>query len=106
MYLVAFRSRYSEHVGDEYFTTEEHLAKKVREKFGEDLVQLKNYTADDGERVVLLWWRDPETLEKWRNDPDHLDAQRLGRDKWYDFFELSIAEIVRSSSNVDGYPSP
>lgn len=108
MLLVVFRSRFSENVDATYDTTEEYLAKKVREVAGDDLVQLKNYVAEDGERVVLVWWRNPDTLEKWRNDPDHQDAQRLGRDKWYDFFELSISEIVRTSSSVSSeeYPTP
>jgi heme-degrading monooxygenase HmoA len=43
-----------------------------------------------------------------RNDPEHQDAQRLGRDKWYEFFELSIAEVVRTSSSAapEQYPAP
>ncbi|MDF2261185.1 antibiotic biosynthesis monooxygenase family protein [Streptantibioticus ferralitis] len=108
MILVVFRSRFSKQVDDAYGTTEEHLAKKVREMAGDDLVHLKNYVAEDGERLALVWWRNPETLEKWRNDPEHQDAQRLGRDKWYEFFELSVAEVVRTSSSVgpEAYPAP
>lgn len=108
MILVVFRSRFSEQVDDTYGTTEEHLAKRVREMAGDDLVHLKNYVAEDGERLALVWWRNPETLEKWRNDPEHQDAQQLGREKWYEFFELSVAEVVRTSSSKDPeeYPAP
>ncbi|MEU0934425.1 MULTISPECIES: antibiotic biosynthesis monooxygenase [unclassified Embleya] len=108
MILVVFRSRFSAQVDEEYGTTEDHLAKKVREMAGEDLLHIKNYVADDGERVALVWWRNPETLEKWREDPEHLDAQRLGREKWYDFYELSVAEVLRTSSNAqpEVYPAP
>ncbi|MEU6916043.1 antibiotic biosynthesis monooxygenase family protein [Streptomyces olindensis] len=108
MILVVFRSRFSEQVDETYGTTEDHLAEKVREMAGDDLVHLKNYEAEDGERLALVWWRNPDTLEKWRNDPEHQDAQRLGRDKWYEFFELSVAEVVRTSSSVapEQYPAP
>ncbi|HZU55534.1 MAG TPA: antibiotic biosynthesis monooxygenase [Actinocrinis sp.] len=108
MILVVFRSRFSDQVDAEYDETEERLAKRVREMAGDDLVQLKKYTAEDGERLALVWWRNPETLEQWRNDPEHQDAKELGRTQWYEFFELSIAEVVRTSSTSPemGYPSP
>lgn len=106
MILVVFRSRFSAQVNAEYGTTEDRLAKKVREMAGEDLVHVKNYTAEDGERLALVWWRNPETLERWRNDPEHQDAQKMGKEKWYSFYELSVAEVIRTSSSeeLDCYP--
>ncbi|MEU9340177.1 antibiotic biosynthesis monooxygenase [Streptomyces sp. NPDC048278] len=99
--LVLFRSRLSERADKEYDITEDRLARRVRELAGDDLVHIKNYTSDDGERLALVWWRDPETLERWRTDPEHQEAQRLGREQWYSFYELTVAEVIRTSSGED-----
>jgi heme-degrading monooxygenase HmoA len=108
MILVLFRSRFTDQVDEEYDITEDRLAKKVRDMAGPDLVQVKNYVAEDGERLALVWWRNAEMLEKWRNDPEHQEAQQLGREQWYSFYELSVAEVVRTSSSEEdtAYPSP
>jgi heme-degrading monooxygenase HmoA len=105
--LVVFRSRFSDDVDGSYDTTERHLAQKVRELAGDDLVHLKNYRSEDGERLALVWWRSAESLEKWRNDTEHQDAQRRGKERWYSFYELSVAEVTRTSSSEDeaAYPS-
>ena len=29
--------------------------------------------------------------------PRHLEAQRRGREQWYEFYEMDVAEVVRSS---------
>jgi heme-degrading monooxygenase HmoA len=104
--VVLFRSRFSDKVDREYDLTEEKLAKRVREMVGSDLVQVKNYHSDDGERLAIVWWRNHETLEKWRADPEHQAAQRLGREMWYSCYELSVAEVLRTSSSEDeeAYP--
>lgn len=104
MILVLFRSRFSDRVDDEYDQTEQYLAKKVRDMAGDDLIQLKNYTADDGERLAVVWWRNPETLARWREDPEHREAQQRGRQEWYSFYELSITEVIRTSSSAPEYP--
>lgn len=108
MILVLFRSRFTDKVDEEYDLTEQQLAKKVRAMAGSSLVQVKNYEAEDGERLALVWWRDPEALAKWRSDPEHQAAQQRGREQWYSFYELTVSEVVRTSSSEDesSYPSP
>jgi heme-degrading monooxygenase HmoA len=39
------------------------------------------FTAEDGERLTVVWWQDEETLKQWRNHVWHLVAQRVGRAK-------------------------
>lgn len=107
MILVVFRSRFSEQVDDGYRTTDDHLAEKARAVYGDDLVQVKTYEAEDGERLTLVWWRNPETLAQWRADLEHRNAQQQGRDKWYSFYELSVTDVLRTSSTLapEAYPA-
>ena len=58
-------------------------------------VDVKAYKAEDGERLTVVWWEDEETLRAWRTHARHLVAQRNGREQWYEYYDLYIAEIVR-----------
>jgi heme-degrading monooxygenase HmoA len=106
VFIVLFRSRFSDKVDEEYDITEEKLTERVREIAGSDFAQVKSYQSEDGERLAVVWWRDRDTLDKWRADPQHREAQRLGREKWYSCYELSVAEVIRTSSSNGGdcYP--
>jgi heme-degrading monooxygenase HmoA len=37
-----------------------------------------------------------ETLKSWTDDTRHVIAQRLGREKWYEYFKVEVAEVARS----------
>ena len=57
----------------------------------------KPYLAKDGERLTVVWFKDQESLRAWKTEPRHLEAQRRGRERWYEFYEMEVAEVVRSS---------
>lgn len=43
--------------------------------------------------ITISYWRDRESIKRWRGHAEHLKAQRLGREQWYDSFELHIARV-------------
>ena len=43
--------------------------------------------------ITVSYWRDLESIKQWRNRVEHREAQRLGRELWYDSFELHIARV-------------
>jgi heme-degrading monooxygenase HmoA len=57
-------------------------------------VEVKTFTADDGEHVTISVFDSFEAQEAWRNDPLHLEAQRLGRTTFFDAFDLAVAQII------------
>jgi heme-degrading monooxygenase HmoA len=61
-------------------------------------VDVKAFKADDGERLTLVWWENEEGLKVWRENARHRIAQRLGREKWYDYYKLEVAEVVRTTA--------
>ncbi|MEU8501929.1 antibiotic biosynthesis monooxygenase [Streptomyces lavendulae] len=105
MYVILFKSRLSERAGEDYYATEERMLERVRAIAGDDPVEVKHYTGEDGERLAVLMWRDEETLDNWRCDPEHLVAQQLGRKHWYSSYELTVAEVIRTSANDNGVPA-
>lgn len=100
MFVILFKSRLSEQAGEDYYAMEDVMRERVRAIAGDDLVDVKQYTGEDGERLAVVMWRNAETLDKWRHDPEHLVAQAMGREQWYSSYELQVAEVIRSSSHT------
>ncbi|MCR4376573.1 MAG: antibiotic biosynthesis monooxygenase [Rhodospirillales bacterium] len=46
--------------------------------------------------ITVSYWQSLDAIEAWRNHPEHLHAQALGRSKWYAEFEVHIAKVERS----------
>jgi heme-degrading monooxygenase HmoA len=58
-------------------------------------VSAKSYTADDGDRVTIVIFESAETQEGWRRLPDHVTAQRWGREEIYERYRSLVLESVR-----------
>ena len=41
---------------------------------------------------------DEETLKIWREAERHRVAQRTGRERWYEYYKMDVAEVVRSKN--------
>jgi len=46
----------------------------------------------DGERVDVVWWRTKNSLLEWRNLMRHREAQSTGRQKWYQYYNMEVAD--------------
>lgn len=95
MVVVVFRSRLTAEAGDDYSEMAAEMLATAKEMRG--FVEFKSFKAEDGERVSLVYWQDHETMAAWRNHPRHRVAQSSGRSKWYAYFRLEIADIVRET---------
>ena len=95
MIVVLFRSRLTASAGEDYAAMDARMLERARSAPG--FVDVKSYTAADGERLTLVRWKDAETLRAWREDPAHREAQAAGRRLWYEWYDMEVAEIVRES---------
>lgn len=95
MVVVVFRSRLTAEAGDDYSDMAAEMLATATDMPG--FVEFKSFKSDDGERVSLVYWQDHETMAAWRNHPRHRIAQNSGRAKWYSFFRLEVADIVRET---------
>lgn len=57
----------------------------------------KVYAADDGERCSIIEFDSAEHLRAWREHPEHREAQRLGRERYYEEYSLHVSEPERES---------
>ncbi len=45
--------------------------------------------------ITVSFWRDEASIKHWREHADHLLAQRLGREQWYQKYQIHIARVER-----------
>ena len=50
---------------------------------------------EDGELLVVRF-ESHEALEAWRNHPEHLEAQRRGKQEFFESYQIEVCELVRS----------
>lgn len=58
-------------------------------------ISIKEYTGEDGEVIDLARFADEASLEAWRKEPEHLEAQRRGREEFYDHYWIQVLRVVR-----------
>ncbi|MDE1992577.1 MAG: antibiotic biosynthesis monooxygenase [Rhizobiaceae bacterium] len=50
----------------------------------------------DGFGITNSFWRDEESIRAWKNVVAHLAAQKLGRERWYEQYQVRIARVERA----------
>ena len=50
----------------------------------------------DGLGITVCYWETEESIVAWKAQADHLEAQREGRARWYDAYELRVARVERA----------
>ncbi|MNC88066.1 Antibiotic biosynthesis monooxygenase [compost metagenome] len=48
-----------------------------------------------GNFVSISWWRDEESVRRWRNVQKHREAQKKGRGGIFASYRLRIAGVIR-----------
>jgi heme-degrading monooxygenase HmoA len=45
--------------------------------------------------VAVFYWRDRKSIKEWREDPEHLEVQRLSREKIFVWYKIRVCELER-----------
>jgi len=96
MIVVTFRNRLAPGIDlDEYEQRSAKLYEIVAAMPG--FRSIRSFTSDDGERLALIEFASLESLAAWRDHPEHREAQRLGRERYYSEYHVQICEPLRES---------
>lgn len=93
MIVTIFRSRLRDEKNEKYFKTAERMEALARQMPG--FVSFKTFRAGDGERVSIVEFEDAQSQRAWRTHPEHLEAQRLGREEFYSEYKIQVLENPR-----------
>ncbi|MBN8534706.1 MAG: antibiotic biosynthesis monooxygenase [Rhizobiales bacterium] len=56
----------------------------------------------DGFGITNSYWADEASLIAWKEVAKHLLAQKLGKERWYQHYELRVAKVERAYSGPGG----
>ena len=91
MIVTVFRSRLMPGLKDEYVALVARMAEVAKSIPG--YISHKGFWADDGERVTIVEFEDEAGQRAWRTHPEHIEAQKLGRVKYYEMYDIKVAEV-------------
>ncbi|MFO1042433.1 MAG: antibiotic biosynthesis monooxygenase [Planctomycetaceae bacterium] len=55
----------------------------------------QDFAASDGEFLTLVEFDTAEHLAAWRMHPEHVAAQKLGREKYFSWYKIQVCQLLR-----------
>jgi heme-degrading monooxygenase HmoA len=89
-YAVIF-SNYRTDVDEGY----EEMGEKMFELATQQPGYLGMESVRNGLGITISYWENLEAIKNWKANAEHLVAQRLGREKWYQSFKTRICKVER-----------
>ena len=92
-YAVIFSSTLADDA-EGYSTMADRMQELAKEQDGFLGVESAARTSE-GFGITVSYWRDLESIRRWKNVSEHAAAQRMGRDAFYRSYRLRIAKVER-----------
>lgn len=45
--------------------------------------------------ITVSYWKDKESIKKWKDNLEHQTAQKIGKELWYKQFKVRISKVER-----------
>ena len=91
MVVVIFRAR-TRTLDDEYLRVAARMRELALGQFG--CLEFAAVTQGSDE-VALSYWSDEASVSAWKAHAEHVLAQQLGRERWYESYVVQVAQILR-----------
>ena len=100
-YAVIFSSKLKEGI-----TGYSDMANKLEELLKFESGYLGMDTARDNsietnnQGITVSYWKDLESIKKWKKNATHLTAQKQGKENWYSDYTVRICKVEREYSLI------
>lgn len=91
MYVVIFRAKIRS-IDTEYSIVAARMREIALSQF--DCIEFQSVTEGQNE-VSLSYWPSEESIRAWKAHPEHVLAQRTGRERWYESYSVQVAQLSR-----------
>ena len=91
-FAVIFTSQRSLSGDDIYDMTADRMVLLAQRQPG--FLGVESVRGDDGIGITVSYWVDRPAIANWRQHAEHLAAQALGRQEFYDWYRIRVAEVV------------
>ena len=90
MYAVIFKAK-TKKLNDDYYI----MAKRMRELAINEYGCVEFTAVTEGsDEIAISYWESKEQIKKWKRNSEHLVAQEMGQEKWYEDYTVEIVKIV------------
>ena len=93
--IILFRSRLRADAEPEYSRRAARMEDPAHRQPG--FLAIKTFRADDGQRVSIVEFASDADARAWRAHPEHVEAQRLGRERFYAEYEVTVCAPIRAT---------
>lgn len=90
-YAVIFSSKKKKN-DPEFSKLSEYLDELVTKQDG--YLGHENYGEDPA--VTISYWKDLESIKKWRNEPEHANAMKRSIKEWFAAYRTQVAKVERN----------
>ena len=56
----------------------------------------------DGIGITVAYFTDETAIHAWKANADHMAAQKLGKERWYEHYALRVARVERAYTGPEG----
>jgi len=91
MFVVIFRAKVHQ-TDNEYSQVAARMRELALEQFG-----CLEFTAvtEGTDEIALSYWPSEDHIRAWKAHSEHVLAQQLGRERWYESYTVQVAEVTR-----------
>lgn len=76
----------------------EEISKNMVELVKKQKGYLGMESARENVGITISYWDSIDAIKLWKNNVDHIAAQKKGRSDWYTYFKVRIAKVEREYS--------
>ncbi len=95
-YAVIFTTKRTGGGDREYGEMAEAMARLSEKQPG--YLGIESVRGEDGVVITVAYWRYDASIKAWKAVAEHLIAQKNGRGRWYQWYNLRIAKVERGYS--------
>ena len=100
-FAVIFTAQRSLSGDDIYDMTADRMVLLAQRQPG--FLGVESVRGDDGIGITVSYWVDRAAIANWRQHAEHRAAQALGRQEFYDWYRIRIAEVLSERCFDAGY---
>ena len=95
-FAVIFTAQRTMSDEDMYSLTSERMVELAQQQPG--FLGVESVRGGDGIGITVSYWRDRASIRDWRINLEHLAAQQMGRQEFYSWYHIRVAEVVAHRS--------
>ena len=91
MYAVIFKAEIRE-LDSQYSAMAERMRNLAIDEYG----CTEFIACSEGNiEIAISYWPSQEHIKAWHQNPEHQEAQKLGKEKWYKSYNVQVTKVLR-----------